>query len=265
VEKNAPKFTLLIATYNWPAALDLVLKSVQEQSVLPYEICIADDGSKPDTAALIASYIQKIPVPIHHLWHEDKGFRKTIILNQAIKKATGDYIIQIDGDIILHRHFIRDHIDNATEGYFVKGSRARLTEERSKQVLLSKNIHITPFQPGVKSTINGTHIPFVSPLFFGKPHNSRNVKGCNFAVWKKDFVAVNGYNNEMYGWGHEDIELAARLINNGTKHKQLKMTAVCFHIFHPLQSRSEEDSNYHIYATVVDKQIQRCSNGYDQS
>lgn len=258
------KFTLLIATYNWPQALDLVLKSVLAQSALPHEIIIADDGSSADTAALIAGYKNQIPVPLHHEWHEDKGFRKTIILNRAVKKATGDYIIQVDGDIILHRHFIKDHMNNAAPGYFIKGSRGRLTKEKSAQVLRSKNIYILPLAPGVKSTINATRLPVLSKLFYGKPAYSRNVKGCNFAVWKKDFIAVNGYNNDLQGWGHEDIELAARLVNNGTRHRQLKMTAVCFHIYHALQSRKEQESNYHIYVSTVEEKIITCKNGYRQ-
>lgn len=262
--KKPFKTTLLISTYNWPEALQLVFESILSQTVLPDEIMIADDGSGQDTADVIKRYRQIIPVPLIHEWHEDKGFRKTIILNRAIKKSIGDYIVQIDGDIILHPKFIEDHIRYSERGYFVKGSRGRLTEERSKDVFASGNIRINSFQKGVMSTINATRLPLFAPLFYGDPTASRNIKGCNFAFWKDDAIAVNGYNNDISGWGHEDIEFPARMINYGIKKRQLKMVAVCFHIYHKFVSRNNEVDNFSVYAEVVKNRITRCKNGIEQ-
>ena len=39
------KIALIITTYNWPDALELVLESVKVQTILPDEVIIADDGS----------------------------------------------------------------------------------------------------------------------------------------------------------------------------------------------------------------------------
>lgn len=256
--------TLIISTYNWPSALDLVLRSVMAQTVMPLEVLIADDGSREETAVLIRDYAARFPVPLKHIWHEDNGFRKTVIMNMAVKHSSGDYLVQIDGDIILHPDFIKDHIHFSAPGYFIKGSRGRLKKDKSEEVLASKDIRISPFDKGVQSRINATHLPFLSPLFYGRTDHSRNVKGCNFALWKSDFIAVNGYNNNLKGWGHEDIELAARLINYGIKRRQLKLTAVCYHIYHELLSRNDESSNLEVYYEVVKQKLVRCENGYDQ-
>ena len=78
------KFALLISTYNWPSALDKVLQSVQNQTLKPNEILIADDGSKEETKTLIEDWKQKSKIPIKHFWQEDDGFRKTIIMNKAV-------------------------------------------------------------------------------------------------------------------------------------------------------------------------------------
>lgn len=107
------KTTLLITTYNWPKALELVLYSVLHQHVMPDEVVIADDGSTEETKKLIDRYAEKMPVPVIWVWQEDKGFRRTSILNKAIAKATGDYIIQVDGDVVLSSHFVEDHIEMA--------------------------------------------------------------------------------------------------------------------------------------------------------
>ena len=256
--------TLLISAYNWPEALDLVLRSVLAQTVMPEEVIIADDGSRQETIDLVKKYQENFPIPLIHEWHEDKGFRKTLILNKALKKAKGDYIVQVDGDIILQKNFIKDHRENAVPGFFIKGSRGRLTEKKSKAVLKSKKIDISSLHSGVQSRINATRLPVLSPFFHKDDFKTRNVKGCNFAFWRADMLAVNGYNNDLAGWGHEDIEFPARLVNNGIKRRQLKMTAVCFHIHHELRSRSNEDTNLRVYEEVVEQKIIRCKNGIDQ-
>src|SRR5690554_6518284 len=116
------KASLLISTYNWPEALELVLMSAKRQSVRPDEILIADDGSSEKTKQLILEFQNKSVIPIHHFWHEDKGFRKSIILNKAIAGATGEYIIQVDGDCILHKDFVRDHKALAQAGEIGRAS-----------------------------------------------------------------------------------------------------------------------------------------------
>lgn len=96
------KVSLIISTYNWPEALRLSLMTVLHQTQYPHEIVIADDGSTIETQNMIKELQTEYPITIQHIWHEDKGFRKTMIMNKAVKAATGDYIIQIDGDILLH-------------------------------------------------------------------------------------------------------------------------------------------------------------------
>src|ERR1700712_1648813 len=119
---------ILISTYNWPRALESILLSILGQSRLPDRILIADDGSGYETQMLIDKYRRYFNIPVEHIWQEDKGFRKTLILNKAMKYASSDYIIQIDGDIILHRNFIKDHINNARKKSFVQGCRTILDE-----------------------------------------------------------------------------------------------------------------------------------------
>ncbi|MFC7348096.1 glycosyltransferase family 2 protein [Chryseobacterium zhengzhouense] len=259
------KIALLISTYNWKEALDLVLQSVQIQSVLPDEILIADDGSSEDTKTLIGEWITKFTIPVKHFWHEDDGFRKTIILNKAIKGTEADYIIQIDGDIILSPHFIKDHMEELKKGFFLNGSRALINEANTKKLFEAAILDLNQTKKNTKNRINATRFPLLSKIFRKDHLKSSNVKGCNFSFWKNDFVAVNGYNNEMNGWGHEDIELAARLNNIGVKQRRLKMKAVCYHLHHKYCDRKNENKNFDIYQSVVEMKITTCENGYKQS
>ncbi len=127
--------SLLISTYNWKEALKACLQSVFNQSILPDEILIADDGSQDGTKEMIREMKLQTQIPIIHVWHQDKGFRVAAIRNRAIEMAKGDYIIQIDGDVILHKYFIADHLELAERGYFVCGSRVWLREETTDQIL----------------------------------------------------------------------------------------------------------------------------------
>ena len=217
---------LLVTTYNWPEALSLVLDSVLIQTVLPDEIIIADDGSGEATRAVVDAFRKKTAIPVKHFWHPDEGFRKTIIINQAITGTSSDYIIQIDGDIVLHELFIKDHISEAERGYYIRGSRVLLPEFTTRHYLRTGNFEpVSTFGKGVRNRINSLRIPLLAPLLIKKSKRSRNWIGCNCAFWREDFLRVNGYNNELKGWGHEDIELAARFINSGLYQKKVKLKA----------------------------------------
>lgn len=134
--------SLVIATYNWPQALECSLKSVLRQSRLPDEVIIADDGSTPQTAALIETYRALFPVPLLHIWQPDEGFQLARIRNKAIAAAQSDYIVQIDGDLVLHRNFISDHCAFSEPGFFATGGRVLLGKSFSEKVLAQpqKNI-----------------------------------------------------------------------------------------------------------------------------
>ena len=102
-----PSCSLITPTYNWPEALELLLLSLKNQTYLPNEVIIADDGSRKETQQLIKKFQQDFPVPLHHVWHEDNKNQKPAIMNKAIAKSKYDYIIEIDGDIIMHKILLK--------------------------------------------------------------------------------------------------------------------------------------------------------------
>jgi glycosyltransferase involved in cell wall biosynthesis len=264
--QNKPtSVALLISTYNWPQALALVLKSVSRQTLLPNEVIIADDGSRDETSKIIEAFQSSTNLNIKHIWHEDLGFRKSLIINKAVKSINSDYVIEIDGDIIVDKNFIKDHLKAAEPGYFIQGSRTMLTEQKTKEILATKNIDFSIFSTGLKSRFNALRLPSLTVIFKLDPSNPFHIKGCNLAFWKNDFIAVNGYNNNFVGWGGEDYEFGARLLHLGVKRKRLKMAALAFHIFHPDNSRSNAGPNDLIYRATLKDNQKFCKNGYKQS
>lgn len=258
-----PTVALLITTYNWPSALNLVLSSVLAQSMMPDEIVIADDGSSHETKTLIENYSKKLN--IKHIWQGDQGFRKSLILNKAVKQIKSDYIIQIDGDIIIHPKFVEDHLHTAKKGHFVQGSRSMITEEKSAEILESGQIDFFTFSDGLANRFNAIRLPPLAPLFKIAPSNPFHLKGCNFAYWKQDYVRINGYCNDFEGWGGEDYEFGARLLHAGLKRTRLKMKALAFHIFHPINCRRNTDVNDKIYQKTLTEKSKHTDNGYAQA
>ena len=255
------KTSLIISTYNWPQALGLVLKSVLCQTVLVDEIIIADDGSSKSTKLIIDTYRKSISIPLIHVWHEDLGFRKTIIMNKAYSHAIGDYIIQIDGDIILHRKFIQDHISNAKEMKFIHGSRVLLNANTTLQRLNNFKINFNFFTHGLNNRLNTIYSPFLSFFLKSKSTSLNKTRGCNFSCWKKDFEKVNGYNEDMIGWGFEDTELSARLINNNISKTRLKFLALTYHLYHPVNKKVNSQFNKQILDHSINSKIKFCKNG----
>lgn len=258
------KVSLIVSTYNWPTALHICLKSILNQSVLPDEIIIADDGSRSDTADLIDQFKSISMVPVKHIWHPDHGFQLAKIRNKAILAASGDYIIQVDGDLILHPDFVKDHIRSALPGTFVSGSRILLPPIFTDKILRKGTI------PSMKTLLflgsnrwNGIRIPMLSAFlqFRYKRNNPYYVKGCNMAFWRRDLLSVNGYNEEISGWGKEDSEIAIRLINSGLRRLFLKFGGICYHLYHKEASREREKLNDRILNQSIENKVKRCNKG----
>lgn len=257
------RISLMVATYNWPEALELTLQSALRQSLPPAEILVADDGSTSETAELVARFAAQSPIPIRHIWHPDEGFRLAAIRNRAIAAAEGDYIVQIDGDIILHRHFLRDHAAFARRGAFVSGSRLLLAPELTQRLFALRDASaLGLWTTGVRHRINGLRLRWLTPLLAG--YKSEHTRGCNMAFWRDDIVAVNGYNEAFKGWGAEDYELALRLRNNGIEHRTLKFAAIMFHLYHPERSRDSVAANVALLERTRAEGTVRCADGIDK-
>lgn len=259
------KCSLIITTYNWVEALDLVLQSVLQQSVKPHEIVIADDGSDGRTLDLIETYQTRSELCIIHSWQKDKGFRAAKSRNKAIAKASGDYIVLIDGDMILHERFIEDHINRAEKGFFIQGSRALLSEDKSLTVVKNRQIHFSPFENGISNRENSIHLPvFLSRLFSKKRNYLRGIKTCNLSFYRKDCIKVNGFNESFEGWGREDSEFIVRMLNSGIHRNTVKFNTIQYHLWHQENARQYLEKNELLLKQSLDKQKSWCSLGIDQ-
>lgn len=261
------KTSLIITTYNWPEALDLVLRSVAQQHTLPDEVLIADDGSGPTTAALLARWEQELQVPLVHVWQEDQGFRVARIRNLATAVAKGDYLIFVDGDMVLHPRFVDDHLWAARKGCFIQGMRVLAGQRLTLEMLEHKISFPNIFNDDLidrKFLIRSRLLSF----FKKTPTDLlQRAKGCNMAFWKEDLRQVNGFNEDMVGWGAEDKELTVRLLNNGCRRYLLKFNAVAVHVYHKSRGQlpQEENPNQAMLNAAISQRLTWCHSGLDRN
>lgn len=262
--KQLPTCTLVTPTYNWPEALELLLLSVKNQTLLPNEVIVADDGSREDTKQLIEKLRQDFPVPLIHIWHEDIKNRKPVIMNKAIAKACCDYIVEIDGDIIIHPHFIRDHLRFAKQGQYLFGSRVNLLKEKLPELFRKKLISFGFFDANIKKRTRALRLPVFMLFQKQEDKRSRKLRGCNMSFWRKDFIAVNGFNEALTGWGQDDSELIERMHNFGIKGRRLKHVGIAYHIYHPDQCKLHVNQNFAVEDETRLKKLTFIEKGINQ-
>lgn len=238
--------SLIVTTYNNTPFLNLCLKSISELIVMPMEVIVADDGSTDDTKKLINSYKNKISVPLHHVWHEDKGFRLAEIRNKGIRSAKGEYIICIDGDLILNPYFVYDHAKMSRPKTLLQGTRGMLSEDVTGRLIADNNTEIKFFSNDIRGGFKTIRAPRLSLLFnfiIRNKYPKAYAKGANMSYYKEDVLAVNGYDQYFMGWGHEDADFNLRMMNNGIKRKFLKQCAVTYHLYHGENHRIDDNPN----------------------
>lgn len=256
--------SLIITTYNAPEYLARVLPAVSRQTALPDELLLADDGSSPETQQVFTRWAAAQSLPSRHLWQAHDGFRKARILNQAIAAATSPYLVFLDGDTLPHPRFVADHLQLAKEGQFVQGHRLLVNERSSKWFGLDDL-----YRDRRRSLWHGRLWAFVRAFRWPRPRarvrgDLEGIRGCNLAVWRSDLEKVNGYDEAFQGWGREDSELAARLMNLGVLRLDVRGWARCYHLWHPPASRAGLPANEERLAWALETKATHCERGLSQ-
>lgn len=234
------KLSVIITTYNSEEWLRKVLLGFSIQTEKDFEVIIADDGSTRETAELIEKFQGKFKYPIIHVWQEDKGFRKSRILNKAILRSNSDYLLFTDGDCIPRKDFVAVHVKGKEKGYFLSGGYFKLpmhiSEVISADDILSQKCFQIPWlkKQGLKINFKITkltHNKYFAAFMNWITPTKRSWNGHNSSGFKEDILSINGF-NEVMDYGGMDRELGERLFNNGLLSKQIRYSAICIHLDH---------------------------------
>ncbi len=271
---KSPTISVIITTYNQPEWLYKTLLGYQYQTFDSFEIIIADDGSDDRTKAVIEQFQKQTPLRIIHVWQEDKGFQKTTILNKAILASNTEYLIFTDGDCIPRNDFVAVHHQKRVPNSFLSGGYFKLPKTISDLITVLDIKTQRCFDPkwllnlGLKKTfkLNKLSSSVFKEFFFNKcTITSATWNGMNSSAWKKDIMAVNGFDSRMQ-YGGEDREFGERLVNCKIKGLQIRYSAICVHLFHLRGYKNEATimANLNIRAQTKKEKIIKTPFGINQ-
>ena len=264
---NTPKISLIISFYNKIQWLEKVLDTVAEQTFRDFEVVIADDGSRSEVVERIHSLQKQYIFPIQHVWHEDQGWRKNIILNKAVMAANADYLVFIDGDCLLEEHFLEDHYSARKSREVVTGRRVLLTEKTTAWLLEQREsishctfrlfwrlLYETIFCHQKTQMEQIIRLPqWMRRLFIRE--RRRYILGSNFSLYRADLLAINGFDERFAypGYG-EDIDIEFRLSRMGIPAVSRKCQLVQYHCYHR-HFNTDYAPNKQLLQDNTDKQI----------
>ena len=247
-----PTVSVVVVTYEWPEALDIVLRALSEQSDRDFEVVVADEGSGPETARVVRSWQPEFEGCLEHVWHEDVGYRRARILNLGARRAQGEYLVFIDGDSVPRRRFIESLRHAAIPGWFVASKRLNMSEPFSRRVIDERrpvwrwsalrwligsprevfaSHRETGRRPGVLLPIRDRRHPWrPDSAEFSPPFNAF---GFCLGLFRADFERINGFDMRFRRWGGEDVDLAIRLRRLGPKCGWPGPDATMLHLWHP--------------------------------
>lgn len=268
-----PKTTIIISVYKDTEALGFILDSLENQTLLPDEIIVSEDGESSEMREFVATQKERFPNLVH-LTQADDGWRKNIAMNNAIKASSHEYLIFIDGDCVPYSTFIQGHAENAEHGIVLCGKRFELgpkftdkikSHKLSMSELEKKFLWYLPWmaKDGARHVEEGFYFPSGSWLSNISKRYVRYIIGCNFSCYKEDFLKINGF-DETYRLPSvgEDIDLGWRFRGLGIELKSCRNNACMMHLWHKKRfDATQGDINNKILKVNFDNNTFVCKNG----
>lgn len=271
------KLSLILSTYKQYDIIDASLFNLKNQSLAPHEVIITNDNIEPELEKLVDKY--KSDFDIKLLQHEDKGFRKCMCLNNAVKASTGDIMVFNDGDCLPHSKFLENHAKLSEKGRVLCGRRVMFgdhyIEPILKQTLKLKDIEDRYLLDIFSHLKNGTDYYeegfYISPEgLLGKlipPRKMRDIIGCNFSIHKEDLLKINGFDEDyVLPTVGEDNDLTWRLEHFGITLKSARNAAITYHLGRHIYGKDSNSvqNNRTMMAEKKARGEYRCKNGIEK-
>ncbi|MCC6610645.1 MAG: glycosyltransferase family 2 protein [Burkholderiales bacterium] len=263
---------VIVTTYNRPDALAAVLEGYLAQSDPDFELIVADDGSGPETRAVVEAFAAHARFSLRHVWQEDAGFRAAAIRNKALAGTEAEYVIFTDGDCIPAPDFVAQHRRLAEPGWFLSANRVLLSERFTPEVLAGRlAVHRWGLRRWLRAWVRrdiNRWLPLVRlPDAAARKRGAARWEGaktCNLSAWRSDLARVNGLDERYSGWGLEDSDLVIRLLHAGVRHKSARFAASVFHLWHPENDRTRLPENQRRLDELLRSNRVRAAAGLDQ-
>ena len=253
---NKEKISVIVTLYNRLEYARNMILSLINQTLMIDELIFADDGSKEDVADVIKDLIAKCPFEIKCVYQEDIGFRLARSRNNGARTATGELLIFLDQDVIMPDDFI-EKIYNARKKKRIVFSRGVLSYERQKEKIqmdLNQGKNFSKIYKFVTSRQKSEIKKFVKRdilyrVLYKLKLRTRGAKivGLIFSLYREDYVAINGFDENYIGWGHEDDDFGNRFFKYGGETYSFKFERYPIHMYHKSASPKDGSVNENYY------------------
>ena len=228
---DGPSATVVVAAYNQPHELALVLAALSAQTDPNFDVVIADDGSDPPAERELGAFAAELPFALDWTWQEDAGFRKMRAQNRAALRRTSELLLFLDGDCVPYRNWVATYRRFARPGEFLVGGYIFLSEEETLGLTpdaVRAGAHERPLDPATWWRLHSAD--WRNRLYAGRRRNRPRIRGGNFAVARDLFERVDGFDEALAGYGKEDSELRNRMRNAGARGISLWTRALSCHL-----------------------------------
>ena len=272
------KISVIVPVYNRLEHLRALLLCLLKQKKQPDELIITDDGSSQKVLDFIGDLIPKSEFKVKHIYQEDKGFRKTRALNNAVRNSIGDLLIFCDQDLIFGEEYVETIAGNIKENIFLMG-RAHTLKREEKDFVLENIEKINSYEEIVKN-LPDSYIPTIKKMLnedkrrrllktFKLAKRGIKLVGMSYALMKNAYIKVNGYDENYIGWGQEDDDFGNRLTVAGINGKELVTKNIQLHLWHYSDPTKVHSSNEEYYykrkEEIFSKKDFYCKKGYEDS
>ncbi len=272
------KISVIVPVYNRLEHLRALFLCLLRQELQPDELIITDDGSSQKVLDFIEDLLPKAKFKVKHIYQEDKGFRKTRALNNAVRYSDGELLIFCDQDLIFGEDYIKTVAENMNDKIFLMGRAHHITEEEKNKILsVIENVmfykEILDLLPEnyVKKIDEMLKEDRIRRIFKSLKLSKRGIRlvGMSYAINKKNYIKVNGYDENYIGWGQEDDDFGNRLTVAGINGKELLTKNTQLHLWHYSDPTKIHSSNEEYYykrkEEIFSKKDFYCKKGYEDS
>lgn len=228
---------VIVSTFERPGHLRRCLASLTAQEGVDgrFEVVVTDDGSRDETLPMLTDLIRSVDFPLTFTTHGHDGFRLARCRNEGVAASRAPYLLFTDGDCILPRDHLRLHLGARRHGRVVGSDCVRLdqpTSERIDEATIRGGGHERLVPRSERARMWHKGIRAKAYEWLRLPMRPR-LSGNNIALWRDDYEAINGFDEQFIGWGHEDRDLQHRLERIGVRVSSILLETFPIHLWHP--------------------------------
>ena len=190
-KKNNPLVSIIIPVYNYGKTLDRALLSVFNQTYKNLEIIIIDDGS---TDSFTILKLKNLNIPNTKIIFQENG-GPSKARNEGIKVSTGEYILPLDSDDLMHPTYVEQCVK-------------LITQDKNYSPIYCDTVHEGQMR-GIEKRPEWTKEKLISGPFI-----------VNCSMFSREaFDSIEGYDEDLKGW--EDYDMWLRMMQKGYVGKRI--------------------------------------------